>query len=497
MCQPPYIKQRACRFLLAALLSITQMSGLQAQPQPNMLFIYIDDMGYGDLSCYGNTDIATPNIDRLAREGLQFTQFYVSSPVCSPSRAGALTGQYPARHQIYGYLASRWENEQRHMPDWLDPAAPTIARTLHKAGYATAHIGKWHLGGGFDISKAPPPTAYGYDESLVAFSGMGKRVLVRGPELDAASAKLGGGPITWVDHDYQKNRLYVDSVIAFIQQHQDRPFYTALWFNAVHDPFDPNPALMKKLRRFARDPYKQQYYAAILEMDQQIGRLLDWLDQSGLAANTLVFLASDNGPTDWPRYYRGHDHPPGSAGLFRGRKWSLYEGGIREPLLVRWPGHVPAGVVDSTSIICNIDFLPTLAALAGAPLPEAPLDGENMAAAWLGRPQKRDHLLKWVFGFNPHFIAPGNPRYRSPALAIRDGQWKVLVNPDGSQLALYDLEKDLAESENISNQYPEIARRLAEKARHWWAAMPKKKDGPDRPTSRPIHSAETGTTTKR
>lgn len=448
--------------------------GQQAASRPNIIFIYIDDMGYGDLSCYGNREISTPQMDRLAREGLRFTDFYVSSPVCSPSRAGVITGQYPARNRITGYIDSRWKNQQREMADFLDTAAPTIARTLQRAGYATAHIGKWHLGGGRDIGDVPLPAEYGYDKTLVAFEGLGDRVLIRhSDELNAASARLGKGRITWVDHDYQKTPLFVDTAMAFIRDHRKQPFYVELWLNDVHDPFEARPDLMARYKRFANDKYKQQYFATIANVDESIGRLLDMLDRAGLARNTIVFLSSDNGPTDWPRYYHDFYYPPGSAGDFRGRKWSLYEGGIREPLLVRWPGHIPAGAVDSVTMTWNLDVFPTLCDLAGIALPAARLDGQDEAAAWLGRPQKRTGPLMWVYGFNSAFLKPGNPRYRSPDLAIRDGKWKLLVNDSGSGAELYDLTSDVAEADNLADRYPAVVRRLADQVIRWWKSMPR------------------------
>jgi arylsulfatase A-like enzyme len=163
------------------------------------------------------------------------------------------------------------------------------------------------------------------------------------------------------------------------------------------------------------------------------------------------------------------------VGYFRGRKWSLYEGGIREPLLIRWPDHISAGAVDSTTITSNIDLLPTLCDLADVPLPDAKLDGEKLSKAWEGYPQKRHKLLKWEFGFNNHFLKPGNSRYRSPDLAIRDGKWKLLVNNDGSNLQLYNLKKDIAESQNVAKRHPTIAKKLSTKVINWWKTMMPKK----------------------
>lgn len=461
----------ACLFFLPGIM---RCSAQQSDTHPNIIFIYIDDMGYADLSCYGNTEMQTPNIDRLAKEGIKFTDFYVSSPVCSPSRAGVITGQYPARNKIYGYIDSRWKNEQREMANWLDPNVPTIAKAMKKAGYATAHIGKWHLGGGRDIGNAPLPETYGYDKTLVAFEGLGNRVLIRNSDdLNAASAKLGQGHITWVDHDWQKTPLFVDTTIAFIQQHSQQPFYVELWLNDVHDPFEPRPDLMTKFKKFANDKYKQQYFATLYAVDEQVGRLLDMLDKTGLAKNTIVILSSDNGPTDWPRYYRDDYSPPGSVAFFRGRKWSLYEGGIREPLLIRWPDRIQKGSVDSATITCNIDLLPTLCKLANATLPGDKLDGEDMSKAWLGHPQQRKENLMWVYGFNNSFLKPANPRYQSPDLAIREGQWKLLVNDNGSHVELYNLKEDIAESENVAAKNPEVAKRLSEKVINWWKIIKK------------------------
>ncbi|MEO9146966.1 MAG: sulfatase-like hydrolase/transferase [Ginsengibacter sp.] len=460
---------------LFQLATAAQTKTVHQTTKPNVIFIYIDDMGYADLSCYGNKEIETPNMDRLAKEGIKFTDFYVSSPVCSPSRAGIVTGQYPGRNRIYGYIDSRWKNEQRHMANWLDPGAPTIAKTFKKSGYKTAHIGKWHLGGGRDIGNAPLPETYGYDKTLVAFEGLGNRVLIKNFDLlNDASANLGQGHITWVDHDWQKTPLFVDTTISFIEKHQHQPFYIELWLNDVHDPFDPNPEFLKKFKRFANDKYKQQYYATIYEVDQEVGRLLNILDHSGLSKNTIIIFSSDNGPTDWPRYYRDDYCPPGSVGYFRGRKWSLYEGGIREPLLVRWPDHITAGKIDSTTIIAGTDLLPTLCKLAQVPLPVANLDGEDMSKSWKGNPQERTKPLMWEYGLNDQFLKPGNPRYRSPSLAIRDEQWKLLVNADGSDMELYNLQEDIAESKNIARDFPTIAKKLSNEVIDWWKTMPEK-----------------------
>lgn len=441
----------------------------QEQQPPNIIFILIDDMGYADLSAFGNGPVKTPNIDRLASEGIKFTNFYVASPICSPSRVALMTGQYPARHGFHSYLDNREKNSRRNMPDYLDPGVTTIAGTLKEAGYATAHFGKWHMGGGRDVDDAPLPAEYGFDKSLVSFEGLGDRLLIKNDKLSEASAKLGRGKIIWVEK-HEMTPIYVDRTIEFIKAHQDGPFYIDLWTNDVHDPHRPKPDHREKFSRFANNHYRQDFYAVLYQLDQQIGRLLDTLDTMGLAENTLVVLTSDNGPTDWAFYYKEYFQPPGSADPFRGRKWSLYEGGVRVPFLARWPGHIPAGKT-SHAVMHSTDLLPTFCRLAGIQ-PPPNLDGENMSAAIAGKPQERKSPLFWEYGRDGIRLKPGNPRFISPSLAVREGSWKLLINADSTGLALYDLGTDHAENHDLSEEQPEIARRMAADVLEWKKSLP-------------------------
>ena len=459
-----------------ALLAIclTPLTGRTEQPQqrpPNIVFIFIDDMGYGDLSCYGNDAIETANMDRLAEEGTKFTQFYVNSPICSPSRVAVTTGMYPARWRINSYIASREKNQRRDMADWLDPDAPTLARTLQRAGYATGHFGKWHMGGGRDVGDAPLPRAYGFGESLVSFEGLGDRLLDTGSGLADQSAQLGRGDIRRVAKR-EKTLIYTDHAIRFIEQHRDQPFYVQLWPNDVHDPFDPRPELMEKFDPAAHNKYVRQYLAVMENLDRSIGRLLDKLDELNLTRNTIVVLASDNGPTAWPHYYRRGYLPPGKTAGLRGRKWSLYEGGIREPLLVRWPGGVPAGAVNDETVVAGFDLFPTLCALAGVEPPEADLDGLDMNEAFLGGEPRREQPLMWEYGREDFYLRPHLHHDRSPNLAIREGRWKLLVNADGSDTQLYNLKADPAESHNLAPEHPELVQRLTERVRDWRKSLP-------------------------
>lgn len=235
---------RRLGLLLAALLLA---AGLRADEprRPNILFVLVDDLGWGDFSCFGNTEAKTPHIDRLAAEGLAFDQFYVNSPICSPSRCALLTGQYPQRWRITSYLSHRADNSRRGLAQWLDPQAPSLGRTLQAAGFATGHFGKWHLGGQRDVADAPAITRYGFDTSLTNFEGMGPKLLplTRTPDVPEfkkiwADAERLGGPVTWLDRA-KITTGYADAALRFIDEAtaQRKPFFINLWPDDVHSPY--------------------------------------------------------------------------------------------------------------------------------------------------------------------------------------------------------------------------------------------------------------------
>jgi len=422
--------------------------------KPNVIFVLADDLGWGDLGCYGHPHIKSPQLDRLAKQGTLFTQFYVNGSVCSPSRCAFMTSHYPARHAIHGHYATHEQNEKRGMSNWLDPKVPNVASVLKAAGYATAHFGKWHLGAG---PGAPEPGAYGIDDY---------RVLVgNGPTWDLPPAEF------WP----KSSTLIVDEAIRFIKTNQARPFYLNVWTLLPHATLNPTDEQMQPYARFALGrgvPHKsaaQIYYASVTDLDTQVGRLLDELDKRGLAEHTLVLFSSDNGPEDIHIANAGHSGI-GSAGPFRGRKRSLYEGGVRTPFLARWPGHIPANRVDNTSVVAGVDFLPTLCQLAGVPLPaDTKPDGEDVSDILRGQSRPRATPLLWEWRFN---IA-GEPFHRSPMLAIREGDWKLLFNPDRSRVELYDIPRDPTQLANTAKEHPDIVERLANKALAWQATLPK------------------------
>ena len=436
--------------------------------RPNVLFIFIDDMGYADPSCFGNPKMLTPNIDRLAWEGMRLTNFYVNKPICSPARVAVTTGQYPGRWGIHSYIASRARNEQRGMADYLDPKAPSIGRIFQDAGYATAHFGKWHMGGGRDVGDAPLPQEYGFEESLVAFEGLGDRVLPPGG-LSNASEKLGRGETRRVPK-HKLTEIYVDRTIDFIKDNPDRPFFIRLFPNDVHDVHAPAPGSTEKWKSVTSNPYEQKFFAVLEELDRQIGRVMEFIDRSGLDQDTLIVFTSDNGPTDWPRYYREGYEPPGFTGPFYGRKWSLYEGGIRMPFIARWPGTIPAGARDGQTIMAGMDLVPMFCSLAGVDVPEdVQFDGEDLSDALLGTPVQRENPLFWQYGPPHATLMPGKEKFISPSLAVRDGDWKLLINHDGTEAELYNLQEDPRETHNLFNEHPERVKQLWKAIRKWAA----------------------------
>jgi uncharacterized sulfatase len=458
--------------LMVAALSAVLISPAVAQTtrpaaaKPNILFVLIDDMGYGDLTCYGEHRVHTDQIDRIASEGIRFTQFYVNAPICSPSRTSLLTGQYGARWKITSYLEYRAVNASRGMANWLDPAAPSIAREMRSAGYATGHFGKWHMGGQRDVAEAPLITEYGFDKTLTTFEGLGDRIL---PILDAYDGKpgkhyslgsdqLGHGNITWVERS-KVTTSFVNAAISFMKKAEDgnKPFYVDVWPDDVHSPFFPPKALR------GNDSKKQLYLGVVQATDDQLKPLFDFVrEDPKLRDNTLIVIASDNGP----------EPGAGSPGTFRGHKGNLYEGGIREPFIVWGPGllnKTSVGTVDEQTVIAGVDMRPSLLAVVGQPMTQGMTDGEDLSLSMLGN--ARQHRTRPLLWLRPP-DRPGPIADHWPDLAIRDGDWKLLVNFDGSGPQLYDLARDANETTNLASKNPDVVDRLKKAVLDWHATLP-------------------------
>lgn len=452
--------------LFACLIALA--SPLAAAEKPNFIVVFIDDMGWADFSCFGNKDAETPNIDRMAAEGIRFEQFYVNSPICSPSRCALTTGQYPQRWKITSFLNNRADNERRGMAQWLDPAAPTLARFLKQGGYATGHFGKWHMGGQRDVNQAPPITRYGFDTSLTNFEGMGAKLLPlaiapgdKKPHKIWADAVTLGEPVTWMARS-EITGGFIDAALPFIDKAATakKPFYINLWPDDVHSPFWP------PVDKWANG--KRGLYLSVLrEMDRQFGKLFDHIRETpALRDNTIILICSDNGP----------EPGAGSAGKFRGHKGSLYEGGIRSPLIVWAPGKMAAekaGSTDDRSILAAFDIAPSLLGIAGiAPPDDVELDGEDHSAALLGREAEvRASALCWRRP--PDRKVVGQPARRQSDLAVRSGKWKLLCEYDGSRPFLYDLQADPAETKNLAAEHPEVVTRLTKTLTDWNRSMPR------------------------
>ncbi len=451
-------------FLFSVLTFWRSASASEARREkPNVVVIFIDDMGFADPSCFGNPLVKTPHIDKLAAEGIKLTNFYVNSPICSASRVALTTGQYQGRWKIHSFLNTRAGNANRGMANYLDPAAPTTAKKLQAAGYATAHFGKWHMGGGRDVDDAPLPQAYGFDESLVSFEGLGDRIISNPKGVERARA-LGHGKVTPCKR-WERMQIQTERTIDFIRRHRDGPFYVRLFPNDVHDAHVPLPGSADKFKDVSDDPYVRNFFAVLEAMDEQIGRVIATIDALGLGEKTLVLFTSDNGPTDWPRKYRTGP-PAGFTGPYRGRKWSLFEGGIRMPFIARWTGTIPAGGEDTTSVMAAIDVSPTICRLAGVPV-EDELDGLDRSEVLLGKPSRRAEPVFWQYG-HPHAILKGGkPEHQSPTFAVREGRWKFLINPDGTEAQLFDLEADQGEAKNLFSKDPDRAAAMSTRIAQW------------------------------
>jgi len=464
------INQQEIKLKVLSVILITAAvllnSALFAQPathtatdnRPNIIYILTDDMGYSDVGCFGGNFVPTPNIDRLAASGRKFTNFYSAAAICSPSRAGFITGNYPGRWNFSTYLDNRKHNRNAQQADYLDPDAPTIVKFFKSAGYATGHFGKWHLGGGRDVKNAPGFEKYGYDEHVSTYES---------PDPDPMITATNW---IWSEKDsikrWDRTKYFVDKTLAFLQKHKGQPCFVNLWPDDVHTPWVPRTET-EYTGKFPMNPEEEAAFKLVLkEYDVQIGRLLDGLKNMGLDKNTIVIFTSDNGPLP---SFRGSR----AAGL-RGSKLSLYEGGTRMPFIVSWPGHIKPGTIDETSVLSSLDLLPSLTKIAGVKLPATYKgDGKDRSEVLLGKPSARNMDMYWEYGRNN--IAFNYPRGRdkSPNLAIRSGDWKFLMNNDGSDGQLYDIKNDKNETKDIVADFPKVAIELKDKLTKWWASLPK------------------------
>lgn len=423
---------------------------------PNIILILTDDMGIGDVGCYGGKVAPTPNIDRLAAEGTRFTQYYSGSPICSPSRVSLTTGMHPARWNITSYLSDKKHNRTCEQADFLDPLAPSVARALRDAGYHTAHFGKWHMGGGRDVTEAPGIPKYGFDEYASTYES---------PDPDPL---LTATNWIWSKEDsikrWNRTAYFVDKTLAFLAKNREGASFVNLWLDDVHTPWIPDPEAMAV---HPRDSQKMpNLHKVLVEVDTQIGRLMAGLRALGVDENTLVIFTSDNGPL--PAFGDRR-----TVGL-RGTKLSLYEGGIRMPFIVRYPGKVPAGQVNETAVMTATDLLPTFCKITQSTLPTPErMDGEDVSDAWFGKKLARKKPIYWEYGRNKvSFNYPPDADDISPNLAMRRGKWKLLLNSDGTDAQLYDLDTDAQETQNVAAKNPNVVQQMQKELLSWRGTLP-------------------------
>jgi len=433
--------------LLAALASVLCLTGdgLAADaPKPNFVFILIDDMGWKDLGCYGSTFNETPNIDKLAAQGMRFTNAYAAAPVCSPTRASILTGKYPARLHLTDFLSGRADRPSQELLrpkalQYLPLEEVTIPRALKPLGYVSASIGKWHLG-----REPYYPEKHGFDVNIGGTdtgSPPGGHFHFRTPTLIARS-----------DGEYLTDRL-TEEAEKFIEKNRDRPFFLYLSHYAVHIPLQAKQALIAKYEGKAKTmPGRHNaVYAAMVEsVDEGVGRLVRKLEDLHLTERTVVFFMSDNGGLS---VKEGPNTPATSNVPLREGKGFLYEGGIREPMIVKWPGFTKPGSVCDVPV-SSIDFYPTILKMAGAKAaPRQVIDGVSLVPLLRQTGEWGRDALYWHY---PHYSNQGG----RPSGALRKGDFKLIEFFEDGRLELYDLSRDIGEQHDLSATEPEKTKQL-------------------------------------
>ena len=418
------------------LLSLLACISTLSARRPNVIIIFTDDQGTVDMNCYGAKDLVTPNMDGLAKRGVRFTQFYSAAPVCSPSRVGLMTGRTPQ----HGGLNGNVPLDSVGMPS----QQITIAEKMKPAGYATAHIGKWHLG----HHKETVPNAQGFDHSFGHLVGC----------IDNYSHFFyWSGPNK---HDLWRNGkevfhngeffpdLMVKEAGEFIDKNKDQPFFIYFALNTPHYPYQGSP---KWLEHYRDLPYPRNLYAAFLSTtDDRIGALLSKIENAGLTNDTIIIFQSDHGASEEVRAHKGG----GSAGPHRGAKFSLYEGGIRVPAIISWPGNLPQNEVRK-QIATGCDWFPTIMELCKIPAAEHEIDGKSLLPVINSKSARSAHkIFHWKSG---------------NSVAVREGKWKLVMS--GKKAELFDLPNDLGESHNLVKEHPEMVERLRGKSAVYWQSV--------------------------
>ena len=426
-------------FIMVAMVTSVAVGADAIATRPNILVLLADDLGYSDLSCYGSKSTKTPHLDRLAESGMRFTDFYAPAPNCSPSRAGLLTGRSPSRTGMYSYIPPNG-------PHYLPRSEITIAELLRDVGYNTAHMGKWHLSYDMFSEDLPQPVDHGFAYSLATENNAS-------PSHKDPTNFVRNGKATGKIEGYSC-QVVADEVIGYIDDKSDsnKPFFICAWFHETHTPIASPPELVERHGN-AKSKKDALYYANVENLDVAVGRILEALDRRGLAKDTFVIFSSDNGGVR-----------PESCAPLRGRKSFVWEGGIREPGIIRWPGRVKAGSV------CRqpaglIDLLPTFCAMAGCEVPgDRPIDGASLLPLFEGRQLRRGTPLFWYFYRTAPaaamrvdewvivgYLEKGLPKSH----ALTAGQMDFLKRAKLDRFELFNLRQDLVQTTDLSSQHAE------------------------------------------
>jgi arylsulfatase A len=384
-------------FFIAA--SALILFSVGAAERPNIVLVLADDLGYGDLHCFGDKEIQSPNLDRFAAEGLRLTSCYAGHPNCSPSRTALMTGRTPTRVGVRNWIP---EDSPMH----LRQSEITIASLLKRAGYSTCHVGKWHLNGAFNKPSQPQPSDHGFEHWFSTQNNAGPSH--RNPDNFVRDGKPAGEQQGYSAH------VVADEALRWLKTGRDKakPFFLYCCFHEPHEPIAADEKYTK-LYPSADETYSA-HHGCITQMDDAFGRLMRGLDELGLRDSTFVMFTSDNGPAITPR------HPHGSAGPLRNKKGSVYEGGIRVPGMIRWPGKTKAGST-SDEAVCGVDFLPTICDITGLSVPaDRKIDGASLVPLISGGSIRRTTPLYWHF----------NQAFGGPLVALRNGDWKIVATLD-------------------------------------------------------------------
>jgi len=408
--------------LLALLLALAS----SVWAAPNVVVFLADDLGWGDLGCFGHPIMQTPNLDAFAKQGVRLTQCYSASAVCSPSRSAILTGRTPYRNGVFTWIP---EGKDIHLRT-SEVALPKLLKTV---GYTTCHVGKWHLNSHFNEPTQPQPNDHGYDWWMATQNN------ARPSHHDPENFVRNGQPVGRIEG--YSAPLIVNEAVTWLREHRDKskPFLLSVWTHEPHYPIKSAPDFKARYPQLT-DPVQLEHHANVTQLDAAFGQLMRALDEMKLAEDTIVIFTSDNGPEGDGIKSPGR----GSTGGLRGRKRSVYEGGIRVPGMVRWPGKAPAGTTSDVPVIGS-DIFVMAATVAGAALPQdRVLDGGNLLSALAGQPVERARPLYWRCAIAPESLKT----------AMRIGDWKILADEALTKFELYDVQHDWQEKNELSGREP-------------------------------------------